>query len=103
MPVSDQELRFVRVDVDGPVQVTSAVKVVFQAQREVVSEVTLVSKIRLLRGTVLKIFSEGKPERLNRQRHGRSRIQISLSHEDRRRIGRRIEPLLIWQIIERRR
>ena len=80
---------------------TPTIKVVFQAEREVVSPLALISKIRLLRGTVLKILSDGKPERLDGQRHGRSGVEVSLSHEDGRRIRRRIEALLIGQIVKR--
>ena len=77
---------------------TSTVEVIFQAQREIVSQITFPAEIGLMGIVVLEILGIRKSERLNAE--GNARAQVLLAHKDGRGIGGGIEALLILQVIE---
>src|SRR5437868_7458629 len=98
LPVRDQCLRLYRIHIDGAVEVTSTVEVIFQAQREIVSQITFPAEIGLMGIVVLEVFGIRKSKRLNAK--GNARAQVLLAHKDGRGIGGGIEALLVLQVIE---
>ena len=78
----------------------SAIEVVFEAEREIVTEILLIGEVGLMRDCVLKSFASRESEGQERQRHGSRGIQEVLVDEDGGRIRRGIEPLLIGQVVK---
>ncbi len=66
LPVQREQVRTDGVHVDGTVQVASAIEVVFEIERQVVTEVVLNREVRLVGVSENKILADRESEGLQR-------------------------------------
>src|SRR5207248_10488387 len=99
---SSIEIRYQRLavywtGVNRSIDVVPARVVVVDRDRVIVPQIALDSEVHLLGVRILEIPRRGEAERLTQQR--KTSAEILLIHEDRVRI-QRVEPLLVWQVLQ---